>query len=89
MYISPHDTSQWYVPRHTHKDTCQYEYDVRTLTREVACLEVLDGNVLELLRLIAAWLARDHVLAAEPRAEPAQVTVAVERVLQQVPVVVT
>ena len=76
------------TPTHTN-DTCQYEYDVRTLTREVARLEVLDGNVLELLRLIAAWLARDHVLTAEPRTEPAQVTVAVERVLQQVPVVVT
>ena len=57
-----------------------------TLTHEVGAADVLNGYVLELLWLVAAWFARHHVVTRQPRDEPCQMAVTVERVLQQVPV---
>ena len=56
-----------------------------TVAGEVAGTDVLNGDVLEALRVEAQWLSCDHRLTGQPRSEPAQVAVAVERVLEEVP----
>ena len=56
-----------------------------TVAGEVAGTDVLNGDVLEALRVEAQWLACDHRLTGQPRSEPTQVAVAVERVLKEIP----
>jgi len=56
----------------------------RTFTLEVGRLEVRDWIVPESFWVEAAWIARDEILRLQPRRQPLEVTVAVERVRQQV-----
>ena len=56
----------------------------RTFALEVGRLEVGDRVVAESFRVEAAWIAGDEVLGLEPRRQPLQMTVAVERVRQKV-----
>lgn len=45
---------------------------------------ILDGNLFQKIRILAAGVARDDALPSQPVAEPGQVTVAVEGVGQKV-----
>jgi len=57
-----------------------FKAERRTFTLEVGRFEVGDGIVSESLGIETAWIAGDQVLGLEPRCQPLQVTVAVERV---------
>ena len=56
-----------------------------TFTAEVGGLEVLDGHVLQYSGSGAARVARHDVLLLQPARQPAQMTVAVEGIRQQIP----